>query len=214
MTKKLSQDQIHQVHHLVIRARLDRDDLLGGFDRAFALSLRVSPSPSGQILSDLDDLNGMEPLTDGTVPLVAWLRKAIHLAGVRAEARELKKILTEVLESTDPNSPDDPDRVPAIAQGPTEESILRKHPFPWRHRSAIKLRNVLVHAYSDIPSAQHLARTAGVDLGSWNNQHGIEPAWNSLLEIAAAQAKLDELIAVVLHDPKVTSYHRIIRDLL
>ncbi len=83
----LDQNRIHELHAAVISVGLDRRALLSGIHAAFVASLPISSSPSAQILSDLAQLNSVEQLSDGSVPLLEWLRTAAHLAGPRKEGR-------------------------------------------------------------------------------------------------------------------------------
>src|SRR6185503_9322741 len=59
-------------------------------------SLPTLPSPSAQILSDLNTLNAMRPLSFGSAPIETWIENAAALAGGRAEAQ----VFLEVLEAT------------------------------------------------------------------------------------------------------------------
>src|SRR5689334_20169748 len=91
----LSPDQILSLHEAVVRTRLtdSRAALLGGIAPGFVDSLPSAPNPGGQILSDLHALNAVAALSDGSVPIVTWLRNAARLAGSRREARVFRELL-------------------------------------------------------------------------------------------------------------------------
>lgn len=212
--KLLSQDQIHTLHTLVIGARLDRKSLLGTLPADFVASLPDAPSHSSQILSDLDELDGVI-LQDGTIPLLVWLRRAVHLAGSKSQGADIQRMLdlAESMAGVSRAPVMQASKASSSPLGPPLGSLLQSVPFQWTHPNAIKLRSLLVNAYANIESTRHLALSAGVDLGQWVHTHGIEPAWNSLLEVAAKQGKLVALIERVLNDPQTSAYHTAIRAL-
>jgi hypothetical protein len=84
----------------------------------------------------------------------------------------------------------------------------------WKRPEATQLRDLLEKAYPDIDQAEHLAKTAAVNLGRWDKKGGIEPAWNRLLETAASQGKLRQLIERALDDEKIQGFHDKIRNCL
>lgn len=83
----LPESQIHDIQAAALRAGLDRDSLLGGISVTFVATLPRTSNASSNILSDLHEFNQVERLTDGTVPLLAWLNNARALASSRAESR-------------------------------------------------------------------------------------------------------------------------------
>src|SRR4051812_28127223 len=80
--KHLDEARLRALHDAAVRAELtaQRDELLLGIDPGFTSSLPIAASPSAQILSDLFHLADAT-LRDGSIPLVAWLRNALGLAG-------------------------------------------------------------------------------------------------------------------------------------
>lgn len=85
--------------------------LLSGIDRGFVAGLPTAPSPAAQLLVDLNELNDLGALDDGTVPLHTWLAGAAQLAGVRREAALFKH-------HRDRLAPAAPPRTTASAQEP------------------------------------------------------------------------------------------------
>ncbi len=63
----------------------ERTALLASLPRGIALSLPNSPTPLGQLLSDLARLNGILETVDGSVPLKQWLTVACSLRQERVE---------------------------------------------------------------------------------------------------------------------------------
>jgi hypothetical protein len=103
-------------------------------------------------------------------------------------------------------------RAAARAGAPPETtSLLDAAPFRWARPEAVELRNLLASAYPTSADAEDLARTAGVTLRRWVKEGSIEQAWNSLLEIAAAQGELRALADRVLCDGEVKGYHAQLR---
>lgn len=83
------------VHDAAVRAGLaqSRGALLGGIDTALGAAFPGSNSPAGQLLTDLDELNKLGRVADGSVPLATWLRNALALAGPRREAAVFRDAL-------------------------------------------------------------------------------------------------------------------------
>lgn len=96
MSKRLLRHRILQLHELAITAGLNRSALLSGIDKNFVAQLRRSDDASSQLLHDLDELNAIDELEDGTVPLVLWLQNAVYLAKSRPEGRKFEAVLREL----------------------------------------------------------------------------------------------------------------------
>lgn len=66
------------LHEAAVRARLsaERNELLTGIPSGFVASLPPAGNPSAQLLSDLNHLNTVESLADGSVPMRLWLATA------------------------------------------------------------------------------------------------------------------------------------------
>jgi hypothetical protein len=74
----------------------NRASLLAGIDRHFVARLPAAADPGAQLLSDLQTLNGIERLADGTVPLRIWLSAAAALASGTDEARSFRRALDQL----------------------------------------------------------------------------------------------------------------------
>ena len=94
--KLLDENRIHALHQAALEAGLaaSRADLLRGLDQSFVASLPVSSSLSAQLLTDLHELS--ITLGDGSIPVVAWLKNALRLAGGRAEIAIFEEALAHL----------------------------------------------------------------------------------------------------------------------
>jgi hypothetical protein len=77
-TSYFTQDRILELRDAALAAglHLNRAVLLGGIHPLWAGNLPSAPSPVSQLQLDLQMLNAEERLSDGTVPLVLWLKNA------------------------------------------------------------------------------------------------------------------------------------------
>jgi len=87
---------LREIHDAVISARLDRNSLTSSLDHHFVGGLHKAPSPSEQLWKDLNTLNEITALADGSVPLRTWLESALQLSQVRLESAVFRRAL-EVL---------------------------------------------------------------------------------------------------------------------
>ncbi|APR76411.1 Glutamate synthase [NADPH] large chain [Minicystis rosea] len=96
--RHLPLEDITAIHKAAVKLGLgaSRSALLGGLDPAFTASLAIHPSPAAQMLTDLHTLNGIEALTDGSVPLHVWLTNALDLTSTTRESEVFARAL-EVL---------------------------------------------------------------------------------------------------------------------
>jgi hypothetical protein len=67
--------------------------LLSGVDAAFVAGLPASPNPGAQLYTDIDTLNALEALADGSVPLRAWLGNARALTAAYRESAAFQSAL-------------------------------------------------------------------------------------------------------------------------
>ncbi len=95
-TPHFSQKHIHELCSAAISARLSRTALLSSLDRRFVASLPIASTAHDQILGDLEELNSVGALSDGSVPLRAWLQNAVHLTGPRVESAVFEAALEEL----------------------------------------------------------------------------------------------------------------------
>jgi hypothetical protein len=90
---RLPQKKVLELHAAAMSAGLTRAGLLVGIHPGFVASLRIGSSPSEQLLLDLAAINGVERLTDGSVPLRAWLGNAVSLLAGRPESQVFAEAL-------------------------------------------------------------------------------------------------------------------------
>lgn len=95
----LNQKRILMLHATVVEGALTtrRAVLLGGIHSGFAGGLPIMADPSSQILSDLNCLNAVVRLKDGSVPLQQWLENAMSITAGRHEEDVFKDALSELL---------------------------------------------------------------------------------------------------------------------
>lgn len=98
----LRHDEILQLHATAVSARLSgsRTGLLAGVSADFIATLPQLATPGEQLLADLDAMNAVGQLPDGSFPLLSWLKNAQILGGTRAEAKVFNRFLTHVRSST------------------------------------------------------------------------------------------------------------------
>lgn len=101
MKKYLSPDEIQQIHETSVALDLakKRNSLLSGIPIDFVNSISTDPAPASQLLLDLNTLNSIEKLADGSIPLQLWLKNAVVLSS----SRKQKAIFTKALRKL-PNS--------------------------------------------------------------------------------------------------------------
>lgn len=81
----LEEDLILRVHEAAVGLALDRETLVSGLPPHVRRSLSTTRTEAGQIRSDLHELNRIERLEGGNVPLVSWVNAALALSPKRAE---------------------------------------------------------------------------------------------------------------------------------
>ncbi|MFO0590962.1 MAG: hypothetical protein U0441_25690 [Polyangiaceae bacterium] len=92
---RLNEDTLRLLHRHGVTLGLHerRSGLMAGISQAFTSMLPIVASPSEQLLCDMNALNDAGQLTDGTVPIVQWLRNVLSLMGARKEAGEFERAL-------------------------------------------------------------------------------------------------------------------------
>lgn len=94
----LSTDDILSIHRAAIEAGLvrSRETLLSGLGEELRTGLFAHGVPKDQMLLDLNKLNALEKLVDGSAPLATWLKNAIRLAEPRPEVDIFKRMLEQI----------------------------------------------------------------------------------------------------------------------
>lgn len=90
----LEHQDIVELHRAITTARLadSRSPLLAGIEPGLVAGVPRVATPSGQIMQDLDALNSVGVLPDGSLPLAIWLANAIALAGQRKEVATFERM--------------------------------------------------------------------------------------------------------------------------
>lgn len=103
MAAILAHDILLQLQAAAVAGNLlqSRSALLVGIDRAIVDSLPISSTPGGQVLEDLDALNRVGTLVDGTTPLELWLKNAQALSRMTEESAVFAATLAALRLSSD-----------------------------------------------------------------------------------------------------------------
>jgi hypothetical protein len=118
----LSSDEVREVADAVTAHLLydppTRLALFAGIDRRLLGLIPGGSPPNLQILTDLDTLNGVDRLVDGTVPLETWLKNASGLLQAVPERAVLQAALDRVLTRSGgaPSVPDPSHNVPTVLE--------------------------------------------------------------------------------------------------
>jgi tetratricopeptide (TPR) repeat protein len=145
----LSHEQIQQIHAAAIAAGLteSREVLLTGIDLVVRESLGASQARSGQILRDLDALNQMRQLSDGSVPLQVWLTNARNLAGPRVQGEVFGSALESLEMALDRTTPhgvrDEPVSTMPPGAGQTRNNLPSRRLFVGREAEFAALDRAL-----------------------------------------------------------------------
>lgn len=169
----LDQKKIHELHAAVISVGLDRRALLSGIHAAFVASLPLSSSLSAQFLSDLAQLNSVEQLSDGSVPLLEWLRTAAHLAGPRKEGRVFEEASSLVTRASRAKSVEPPRPTMAASTQRTGavKVFLSAAAEDRRFVDALARHLVVLSRQGAIDLSSHDHMPPGVDRRAWIEEH-------------------------------------------
>ncbi len=90
--------QILLVHAAAVAVGLatKRGALLAGIPQSLRAGLDDAQDPAARLLTDLDGLNDLGRLPDGSLPLQIWLENALALCGSRSEAGVFREVLALV----------------------------------------------------------------------------------------------------------------------
>nr|WSX47928.1 serine protease [Streptomyces sp. NBC_00974] len=120
----LSQDDVVQLRDTAVEAGLTdpalRSLLFAGILPKYRGSLPLLPAPGQQVHSDLNEMNRVERLIDGTVPLAVWLRNAADQL-TEAAARD---VILKALDRVARDAAGEPDVAPDVPTGETKEEIV------------------------------------------------------------------------------------------
>lgn len=135
-TPLLGHDHVLRLQKAVVGARLaaNRDALLCGIPPAVIAGLPIAPDLSAQILRDLDALNAIGRLADGSTPLIVWLQNAVTLLDGRVEAREFRSVLQSA-ESTSQPIPGAPKASQADPAGNRPPDVAGQDGYPGAYQS-------------------------------------------------------------------------------
>ncbi len=194
----LSHDDILALHSAAITAGLDRDDLLAGVHPHFRASIKRSSSRSGQLRQDLDAIHSAGPLTDGSQPLVIWLKNAVQHSAGRPEETIFRSALSQVApDLVDPiervlPSPMNRTEFSAIVDG-GKPTVNTQGPYAWTQQAFRDVRDALVTNYDEPHEVSQFARDVGIPVGHLKVDSALN-AWNSLLSLAIKLGKVETVL--------------------
>lgn len=118
----LKQAEILELHKAALAANLarSRTALLASIAPAFVQGLDDAPNATAQLLQDLNALNDVGTLADGSRPLAVWLRNAETLAGARVEVEVFirLRVVVEAAPAAPVVAPTPPAPVAPVAPAP------------------------------------------------------------------------------------------------
>ncbi|MFE4258796.1 trypsin-like peptidase domain-containing protein [Streptomyces sp. NPDC056883] len=120
----LSQDDVVQLRDTAVETGLSdpalRNLLFAGILPKYRGSLPILAAPGQQVQSDLNEMNRVERLIDGTVPLAVWLRNATDQL-TDAAARD---VVLKALDRVARDAAGEPDVAPDVPTGESKEEII------------------------------------------------------------------------------------------
>ncbi|MFD9030132.1 trypsin-like peptidase domain-containing protein [Streptomyces sp. NPDC059567] len=132
----LSVEEVVRVRNAALEAGLAenavRPLLFAGITAHFRASLPTMDTPLRQLHSDLNTMNQVERLIDGTVPLEVWLRNALAQTVEAGPFTVLQRAMDDVAR----DSAGEPDMPPEMMPGETKEEIIFRDdtvPFEFLH---------------------------------------------------------------------------------
>jgi formylglycine-generating enzyme required for sulfatase activity len=138
----LNDSELRELHEAILKTELvrSREALMAGIDSAFVAGIARQDIPRDQLLCDLDQLNKVDVLADGNIPLETWLANAAFLAGLRPESATFVRFRERVAHAR-VSPPPRPPRVRAALS--RTDLLLRAGPASLRSRPARSLGAVL-----------------------------------------------------------------------
>lgn len=200
MSKYLSDDEIQEIITAAIAVDItdaaSRTILFAQVNSLYFAALTVVPNPSKQLLLDLDSMNKIERLADGTAPLAQWLRRASAQAAGRVEQAVFQRFVAKV-EQKLAELPPLPDPAGTAVAGLVAPQFERGRPrqnaqglpsiflgTTFRHLSAAE-REALVKVVSEgytYPAFENMFfGTIGVSLDWITYGEGLETAFRKVL---------------------------------
>ncbi|MFI1397222.1 trypsin-like peptidase domain-containing protein [Streptomyces sp. NPDC020681] len=126
MTAYLTPDEILQVRDAALETGLAdpmvRPLLFDGIMPKYRGTLPLLPAPGRQVHSDLNEMNRVERLVDGSVPLEIWLRNAVAQTTEAAPLALFQRSLDDVARSAG----GEPDIVAAMPAAELKEQIVHR----------------------------------------------------------------------------------------
>jgi hypothetical protein len=116
----LPEEDILSLYDAAISADLttQQEALLAGLSPHYVASLPSQGRSNARLLQTLHELNSVAELSDGTIPLVSWLRNAQMLTAIQAEGRVFEAALLKVKELVERRKSAKASTLPMTTGGP------------------------------------------------------------------------------------------------
>jgi V8-like Glu-specific endopeptidase len=92
--------------------------------------------------------------------------------------------------------------------------FLDESSYDWTRAEAVELHRLLTRAYATKPRVDLLVAQSGIDRGELNTDQSIRGLWKQVLEVAAASARVRQLVERARADTTIASYHPLLDRLL
>ncbi|GGR08113.1 trypsin-like peptidase domain-containing protein [Streptomyces netropsis] len=126
MNAYLAPDEVVQLRDAAMEAGLAdptvRELLFDGIMNKYRGTLPLVPAPGRQLHSDLNQMNRVERLIDGSVPLETWLRNAVAQTVEAGPLAVIQRALDDVART----AAGEPDISAALPTGETKEEIIHR----------------------------------------------------------------------------------------
>lgn len=208
MSQLLSQNEIHEIHNVVVNLGLERVSLLQGLPRSYEASLPRATTLSAQYLLDLNNMNRVPRLNDGSCPLEIWLNNAKLLANPLPQEAVLETFLEMVRAKI--NRPLNPD----VADVEERVHFLDALPLDWTRPETNELLSLLVSAYPRSKQLEFVVERAGLPLGDIPQGSTAREQWRSTLMVLRKAELLRALLEEASQDDSVAAFRGRFQDML
>lgn len=210
----LSDERIRSLHTAAVGARLteQRAALFERVNKHFYGSIARAPTEAAQLLIDLHRMNEIDALTDGSVPLEAWLSQAVLLTTSLPQQQEFQDALHElrrVLQQSKPTPSG-----PKTSAPPPRRHFLDEAPFDFSRPEGQSLWGLLEQSIYRLDDTVAIIDKAGVQRGRIQLEQPPRARWHNILEAAAQQRRARRLVEAIAEDPEWAGLRDRLHELL
>jgi hypothetical protein len=183
---------------------LSSNSLRAVLPNEFAAMMPAGNNAGEQMLRDLNYMNTIEALNDGTVPLRRWLEAAYLMSRLHPKAAAFRGALAH-LERRDGGDPSRPHE-PGGAATPKPIWNVATAASLWQHPDANPLVNVMKN-YQDPKELRDVAIQAGFEVALVDFGQSLDRAARELVERSFGSRKLRSVIEYMRSDPRIKRWH-------